>query len=92
VLRLLTLAAAAILSLQLRPVHAAIDVDGGVGRTARAVRAAVKKHNLDGDVWLGKLRGVGGQRDTLIYIPRGLDPLRTIDVVVYMEGKSSVMK
>ena len=88
-LRLVTLAAAAILTLQLRPVHAAIDVDGGVARTAHAVRAAVKKYQLDGDVWLGKLRGVGGRRDTLIYIPHDLDPLRIIDVVVYMEGKSS---
>jgi hypothetical protein len=89
VLRLLSLAAAMVLTLEVRPVHAAIDVDGGVGRTARAVRAAVTKHGLDGDVWLGKLRGVGGRRDTLIYIPRELDRTHTIDLVIYMEGKSS---
>lgn len=91
-------------TLQLRPVHAApnsvraesagdrlgtIDVDGGVRRTARAVRDAVKKHKLDGAVWLGKLRGVGGRRDTLLYIPRALDRARTIELVVYMEGTES---
>lgn len=90
--RLLILAAAMVVvsaTLALRPVHAAVDVDGGVGRTARAVRAAVKKHGLDGEVWLGKLRGVGGRRDTLLYLPRELDPARTIDVIVYMEGIQS---
>ena len=91
-LRLVILAAAMVLSsatLALRPVHAAVDVDAGVERTARAVRAAVKKHRLDGEVWLGKLPGVGGQRDTLLYVPRELDAARTIEVVVYMEGKES---
>lgn len=92
-LRLVTLAAAMVLcgaTLELRPVHAAsIDVDRGVARTARAVRAAVKKHTLDGNVWLGKLRGVGGRRDTLVYVPSTIDTTRTIDVVVYMEGIGS---
>jgi len=92
VLRLVTLAAAMVVlsaSLSLRPVHAAVDVDGGVPRTAQAVRAAVQKHKLDGTVWLGKLRGVGGGRDTLLYMPRDLDAARTIELVVYMEGTRS---
>ncbi len=83
-----TLALATILFL---PAHAmaSIDVAGGVPRTAHAVRAAVKKRHLDGSVWLGKLRGVGGGRDTLVYVPRTLDTERTIDLVVYMEGIGS---
>ena len=40
-------------------------------------------------MWLGKLRGVGGGRDTLIYVPGTLDATRTIDVVVYFEGIGS---
>jgi hypothetical protein len=68
---------------------ASVDVSGGVPRTARAVRAAVKKHQLKGDVWLGKLRGVGGGRDTLVYIPKTIDPERTIELVIYMEGIGS---
>ncbi|GEM_PF-5002951 len=68
---------------------ASIDVDGGAKRTARAVRSAVATHELDGTVWLGKLRGVGGGRDTLVYTPRTIDVARAIDVVVYMEGIGS---
>jgi hypothetical protein len=92
VLRLVTLAAAMVVfsaSLELRPASAAFDAGGARERTVRAVRGAVKKHELDGDVWLGKLRGVGGRRDTLLYVPRGLDPSRTIELVVYMEGINS---
>ncbi|MDQ3336444.1 MAG: hypothetical protein M4D80_14850 [Myxococcota bacterium] len=90
----LILAAALVLcgiTLALCPVHAAptINVDGGVARTAKAVRAAVTKRDLDGHVWLGKLRGVGGGRDTLVFVPRTLDPTRTIDVVIYFEGIGS---
>ncbi len=66
-----------------------IDVGGGVVRTARAVRVAVQKYKLDGAVWLGKLRGVGGGRDTLVYVPSTIDAARTIDVVIYMEGIGS---
>jgi hypothetical protein len=92
-LRLVTLAAAMVLcgaTLELRPVSAStIDVDGGVARTARAVRTAVAKRGVDGHVWLGKLRGVGGGRDTLMYVPRTIDADRTIDIVVYMEGIGS---
>lgn len=94
-LRLVTLAAAMVLSwatLDLRPARAAsptLDVVGGVSRTARALRAAVAKHRLDGHVWLGKLAGTGGGRDTLVYVPAGLDTARTIEVVVYMEGIGS---
>ena len=91
-LRLFAMAAALVLAwttLDLRPVHAAVAVDGGVPRTARAVRAAIAKRGLDGHVWLGKLRGVGGRRDTLIYVPRDLDTSRTIEIVVYMEGHGS---
>lgn len=95
-LRLLALAAAMVLggtSLALRPAHAAptptLDLDGGVPRTARALRGAVERRGLDGHLWLGKLRAVGGGRDTLIYVPRGLDPERTIELVVYMEGHGS---
>jgi hypothetical protein len=69
--------------------RAEVDVGGGVPRTAKAVRAAVKRHRLGGYVWLGKLRGVGGGRDTLVYIPSALDATRVIDVVVYMEGIGS---
>ena len=77
-------------ALEIRPVHAAtVDVDGGLARTAKAVRAAVAKRELDGNVWLGKLRGVGGGRDTLIYMPSTLDASRTIDVVFYFEGIGS---
>ncbi len=93
-LRPVALAAAMVLvwtTLELRPVEAAsvVDVDGGVPRTARALRAAVVKHGLDGTVWLGKLRSVGGKRDTLVYVPRVLDTARTIELVVYMEGHGS---
>jgi hypothetical protein len=66
-----------------------VDVDGGVKRTARALRAAAAKHGLDGQIWLGKLRAVGGGRDTLVYVPRTIDHARVIDVVVYMEGVGS---
>lgn len=68
---------------------ASIDVGGGVPRTGRAVRAAVKKHRLHGHVWLGKLRGVGGGRDTLVYVPQAIDTERTIELVIYMEGIGS---
>lgn len=103
-LRLLLAATALALcgaALELGTVHAApatthrhaaraeIDVDGGVARTAKAVRAAVAKRELDGNVWLGKLRGTGGGRDTLLYMPRTLDASRTIEVVVYFEGIGS---
>lgn len=92
-LRLVALAAAMVLgatTLGLRSVDAApVEIDGAVPRTARAVRAALAKHALDGHVWLGKLRGVGGGRDALIYVPRGIDPARTIELVVYMEGHGS---
>jgi hypothetical protein len=66
-----------------------LDLDGGARRTAKAVRSATTSYSLDGDVWLGKLRGVGGGRDTLVYVPNKLDAKRTIDVVVYMEGIGS---
>jgi hypothetical protein len=89
VLRLVTLAAAMVVSSASLAVRADVDVDGGVPRTAQAVRVAVQKHKLDGTVWLGKLRGVGGGRDTLLYIPRDLDASRTIELVVYMEGTRS---
>jgi hypothetical protein len=96
-LRLVPLAAAMVLSwtaLELRPLYAepvpaTLDLDEGEPRTARALRAAIARHRLDGRVWLGKLRGVGGGRDTLVYVPRTLAPSRTIDVVVYMEGYGS---
>src|SRR5688572_15354065 len=89
-LRLAFLAAAAVLCGSVRPaVAATFDVDGGVARTARAVRRAVAKHELDGHVWLGKLRGVGGGRDTLFYVPASIDAEKPIDVVVYMEGIGS---
>jgi hypothetical protein len=95
-LRLVTLAAAMVLcgaTLELRPesafASATVDVDGGVARTARAVRTAVAKRGVDGHVWLGKLRSVGGGRDTLIFVPRAIDAAKTIDVVVYMEGIGS---
>lgn len=102
--RLVTLAVAMALcwvTLELRPVNAApaiatprkaaptLDLGGGVPRTARALRAAITEHGLDGRVWLGTLRAVGGGRDTLVYVPRGLDPARTIELIVYMEGHGS---
>ncbi len=69
---------------------ASIDVAGGDIRTARTVRAALKKlKKLDGHVWLGKLRGVGGGRDTLVYVPAAIDVARTLDVVIYMDGVGS---
>lgn len=95
-LRLAAMAAALVLSwttLELRPVSAAtsptLDVDRGVPRTAKALRAAVANHGLDGHVWLGKLGSVGGGRDTLIYVPRELRTTRAIELVVYMEGHGS---
>jgi hypothetical protein len=88
-LRLVALAAAMVVTTTTARAASSVDVDGGVARTARAVRAAVKTHAIDGHVWLGKLRGVGGKRDTLVYMPRTLDPTRMIDVVVYMEGIGS---
>ena len=90
-LRLVTLAAAMVLCGSTLEAHAAsaIDVDGGVKRTARAVRKAVEKRGLDGVVWLGKLRSVGGGRDTLVFVPRTIDVSNTIDLVVYMEGIGS---
>ena len=87
-LRLVALAAAMVVSATTARA-ASIDVGGGVAGTARAVRAAVKKHAIDGHVWLGKLHGVGGKRDTLVYVPSTIDATRTIDVVVYMEGIDS---
>jgi hypothetical protein len=67
-----------------------IDVGGGDVRTARAVRAGLRQwKKLDGHVWLGKLRGVGGGRDTLVYVPEAIDVTRTIDVVIYMDGVGS---
>ena len=69
--------------------NVSIDVGGGAKRTARAVRSAVTERGLDGTVWLGKLRGVGGGRDTLVYVPNVIDTTRTIDVVIYMEGIGS---
>lgn len=68
---------------------ATLDLDGGVPRTATALRAAITRHGLDGQVWLGRLGAVGGGRDTLVYVPRELDPARTIELVVYMEGHGS---
>jgi hypothetical protein len=95
-LRLVAMAAALVLSwatLELRPVSAAttakVNVEGGVPRTAKALRAAAGKHELDGHVWLGKLRSVGGGRDTLIYVPRDLRTTQPIELVVYMEGHGS---
>lgn len=67
-----------------------IDVVGGDVRTARVVRSALKTVKpLAGHVWLGKLRGVGGGRDTLVYVPEAIDVARTIDVVIYMDGVGS---
>jgi hypothetical protein len=88
-LRLVALAAAMVVSATTASAASSLDVDGGVARTARAVRAAVKKHAIEGHVWLGKLRGVGGKRDTLFYVPSTIDATKTIDVVVYMEGVGS---
>ena len=88
-LRLVALAAAMVVSASTARAAPTIDVAGGVARTARAVRVAVEKHAIDGHVWLGKLRGVGGHRDTLLYVPGRIDATRTIDVVVYMEGVGS---
>lgn len=64
---------------------------GGVPRTARALEAALARRGLveHGRAWLGKLDGVGGGRDTLVYVPDALDPARTIELVVYMEGHGS---
>lgn len=86
--RFVALAAAMVMATSVAQA-ASIDVDGGVRRTARAVRTAATSERLDGHVWLGKLRGVGGGRDTLVYTPATLDVSRTIDVVVYMEGIGS---
>ena len=85
----LVLVAAMVVSATTARGASSVDVGGGVARTARAVRAAVTKHAIVGHVWLGKLRGVGGKRDTLIYVPDPIEPARTIDVVVYMEGVGS---
>lgn len=67
----------------------AFDLGGGVPRTAQALRAALDRRGLGGHAWLGKLRSVGGGRDTLVYLPPALDPARTIHVVIYMEGHGS---
>ena len=67
-----------------------IDTSTGETRTARALTAALRRRDLDGRVWLGKLGSVGGgRRDTLVYVPRALDPARTIELVVYLEGHGS---
>jgi dienelactone hydrolase len=68
-----------------------VDTDGGVPRTARALEAALAKHGLveQGRAWLGKLDGVGGGRDTLVFVPDHLDASRTVELVVYMEGHGS---
>lgn len=86
-LRLVTLAAAMVLCGT--SFAATFDLDGGVPRTARAVKKAVSKHGLDGHVWLGKLRSVGGGRDTLVYVPSAIDTAKPLEVVVYMEGIGS---
>ncbi len=67
------------------------DTAGGVARTARAVEAALVKHGLmeHGKAWLGPLSGVGGGRDTLLFVPDGTDLTRPVELVVYMEGHGS---
>jgi hypothetical protein len=71
--------------------HERVDVKHGVARTARAVEAALVKHGLmeRGRAWLGRLSAVGGGRDTLVFVPDGLDARRPIELVVYMEGHGS---
>lgn len=86
---MLTLVPLVAILLTTTPARAEVDLDGGARRTAKAVRAALKDYTLDGRVWLGKLRGVGGGRDTLVYVPSAIDASRTIDLVVYMEGIGS---
>jgi hypothetical protein len=88
-MRRIALLAATILCATSASAATNVDLDGGARRTAKAVRAALGEYELDGDVWLGKLRGVGGGRDTLVYVPSTIDVTRTIDVVVYMEGIGS---
>ena len=72
-----------------RPDFGQLDLDGGVPRTARAVRAALERHSITGHTWLGKLASVGGGRDTIIHVPSTVDVARTIDVILYMEGHGS---
>ncbi|HUQ03826.1 MAG TPA: hypothetical protein VM261_15120 [Kofleriaceae bacterium] len=68
-----------------------VDVDDGVPRTARAVEAALREHGLleRGRAWLGRLSAVGGGRDTLVFVPDGIDLDAPIQLVVYMEGHGS---
>lgn len=68
-----------------------VDTAGGVARTARSVEAALVKHGLmeRGKAWLGQLSGVGGGRDTLLFVPDGTDLARPVELVVYMEGHGS---
>jgi hypothetical protein len=65
---------------------ATLDLGGGAPRTAKAIRAAAASLELGGNLWLGKLRGVGGGRDTLVYVPSTIDTKQTIELVIYMEG------
>jgi hypothetical protein len=68
-----------------------VDVDEGLPRTARAVEAALLEHGLmeRGRAWLGRLSAVGGGRDTLVFVPDGIDLAAPIQLVVYMEGHGS---
>lgn len=83
-MRRIALVAAMLLSATSASAAANLDLDGGARRTAKAVRVAATEAALDGTVWLGKMRGVGGGRDTLLYVPSTIDAKRTIDVVIYM--------
>ena len=67
------------------------DVEGGERRTGRALANAIESRGLDarGRVWLGKLSAVGGGRDTIVFVPDGLDVATPVEVVVYMEGHGS---
>jgi hypothetical protein len=68
-----------------------IETRDGVPRTARALEAAIATHGLaeEGRAWLGKLDGVGGGRDTIVFVPDRIDAARTVELVVYMEGFGS---
>lgn len=68
-----------------------VDTGAGTPRTGHALAAALARHGLTerGTAWLGKLAAVGGRRDTLVYVPHALDPTRTVELVIYMEGHGS---
>jgi hypothetical protein len=74
------------------PPRTGVVADRAEPATAAALRAAIERRGMDarGATWIGKLpANGGGRRDTIIHVPRDLDPARAIELVVFMDGHRS---